>query len=106
MDIENEVIPHDNFNGTLEQAAEISVDNAVNSESTAPVNNVNDPNPINKFCTCSKSQCKCCRDFSLPLVLVRGPGCATVRYLEEDKMAIQIKYGDFVLASRTISGWC
>lgn len=105
MDIENEVIHHDNINDTLAQAAETVDDVAINSDPTA-VNNVNDPNPINKFCTCSKSQCKCCRDFSLPLVLVRGPGCATVRYLEEDKMAIQIKYGDFVLASRTISGWC
>lgn len=66
-----------------------------------PVNE-NDPNPINKFCSCSASSCKCCRDFSIPLVPLRGPGCATVRYLDNDRLAIGIKYGDFVLASRTV----
>lgn len=66
-----------------------------------PVNE-NDPNPINKFCSCSVSSCKCCRDFSIPLVPLRGPGCATVRYLENDRLAVSIKYGDFVLASRTV----
>lgn len=64
--------------------------------------NENDPNPINKFCSCSSASCKCCRDFSIPLIPIRGPGCATVRYLENDKLSIGIKYGDFVLASRTV----
>lgn len=64
--------------------------------------NENDPNPINKFCSCSSASCKCCRDFSIPLVPLRGPGCATVRYLDNDKLSIGIKYGDFVLASRTV----
>lgn len=64
--------------------------------------NENDPNPINKFCSCSSASCKCCRDFSIPLVPLRGPGCATVRYLDNDRLSIGIKYGDFVLASRTV----
>lgn len=66
-----------------------------------PVNE-NDPNPINKFCSCSSASCKCCRDFTIPLVPIRGPGCATVRYLDNDRLSIGIKYGDFVLASRTV----
>lgn len=66
-----------------------------------PVNE-NDPNPINKFCSCSSRACKCCRDFSIPLIPIRGPGCATVRYLDNDRLSIGIKYGDLVLASRTV----
>lgn len=68
---------------------------------TQPIN-TNDPNPINKFCSCSSSSCKCCRDFSIPLIPIRGPGCATIRYLENDRLSIAIKYGDFVLASRQV----
>lgn len=64
--------------------------------------NENDPNPINRYCSCTNAQCKCCRDFSIPLIPVRGPGCATVRYLDNDKLSVSIKYGDFVLASRQI----
>lgn len=70
---------------------------------TAVVNQ-NDPNPINRYCTCAAASCKCCRDFSLPIVPLRGPGCATLKYLEEDKMLVTVKYGDIVLTSRTISG--
>lgn len=73
----------------------------VSNEIDKPVNN-DDPNPINKFCTCSEAQCKCCRDFLIPLIPVRGPGCATIRYLDSDKLGVTIKYGDFVLASRQI----
>lgn len=74
---------------------------AATNEVDKPVNN-DDPNPINKFCTCSEAQCKCCREFSIPLIPVRGPGCATIRYLDNDKLGVTIKYGDFVLASRQI----
>lgn len=66
--------------------------------------NQNDPNPINRYCTCAAASCKCCRDFSLPIVPIRGPGCATLKYLEDDKMLVTVKYGDIVLTSRTISG--
>lgn len=64
--------------------------------------NENDPNPINKYCSCSSASCKCCREFSIPLIPIRGPGCATVRYLDNDRLSIGIKYGDLVLASRTV----
>lgn len=64
--------------------------------------NENDPNPINKYCSCSSASCKCCRDFSIPLIPIRGPGCATVRYLDNDRLSIAIKYGDLVLASRQV----
>lgn len=77
------------------------VDSVVENEIDKPVNE-NDPNPINKYCSCSSATCKCCRDFSIPLIPVRGPGCATIRYLQNDKMSVSIKYGDFTLATRQI----
>lgn len=76
----------------------------VPSPNATAVVNQNDPNPINRYCTCAAASCKCCRDFSLPIVPLRGPGCATLKYLEEDKMLVTVKYGDIVLTSRTISG--
>lgn len=66
--------------------------------------NVDDQNPINKYCKCSEDHCDCCRNFALPIIPVRGPGCARISYLGNEKMSVQIKYGDIVLASRTVSG--
>lgn len=86
------------------QSTAASVAAAVSSATTGSIVNENDPNPINKFCTCAAASCKCCRDFALPIGPLRGPGCATLKYLEDDKMLVTIKYGDFVLTSRTISG--
>lgn len=72
-------------------------------ETDAPVN-VDDAPPLNRYCKCTSYECKCCRDFSLPIVPINGPGCASIRYLEGDKMTIGIKFGNRVLATRTISG--
>lgn len=69
----------------------------------APVN-VDDAHPLNRYCTCNDAECNCCREFKLPLVSVRGPGCASLRYLGKNRMSIAIKYGDITLTSRTISG--
>lgn len=30
--------------------------------------------PPNKYCACSNLMCNCCRDFSLPVVPIKGPG--------------------------------
>lgn len=72
--------------------------------SEAPVVNTDDANPINRYCKCTTFECNCCRDFALPLVPVKGPGCASVQYLEGNRMSIGVKFGDRVLASRVISG--
>ncbi|XP_058814183.1 uncharacterized protein LOC131678068 isoform X2 [Topomyia yanbarensis] len=72
--------------------------------SEAPVVNVDDANPINRYCKCTTYECNCCRDFLLPLVPVKGPGCATIQYLDGNRMSIGIKFGDRVLANRVISG--
>uniref|UniRef100_A0A1B0D3P2 Uncharacterized protein n=1 Tax=Phlebotomus papatasi TaxID=29031 RepID=A0A1B0D3P2_PHLPP len=72
-------------------------------ESPVPVN-IDDVHPINRYCTCNADECNCCREFKLPLVSIRGPGCATVRYLERNKLSVAIKYGDITLTQRTISG--
>lgn len=66
--------------------------------------NIDDAHPLNRYCTCNEAECNCCREFKLPLVSVRGPGCASLRYLGKNRMSIAIKYGDITLTSRTISG--
>lgn len=71
---------------------------------TNDVGNEDDADPINRYCKCSSNECNCCRDFSLPLVPIQGPGCASIRYLGEDKMSVGIKFGNRVLANRVISG--
>jgi len=30
--------------------------------------------PPNRYCACSDLMCNCCRDFSLPVVPIKGPG--------------------------------
>lgn len=30
--------------------------------------------PPNRYCACSNLMCNCCRDFSLPVVPIKGPG--------------------------------
>lgn len=83
-----------------------SASSEVTSTETAgsPIVNEDDANPINRYCKCSSYECDCCREFSLPLVPIRGPGCANIRYLEGDRMSIGIKFGNRVLANRVISG--
>jgi hypothetical protein len=94
------------------QAAATSVeDNSAEQSSTSaevstevPIVNTDDSNPINRYCKCSSFECDCCRDFSLPLVPIRGPGCANIRYLEGDRLSVGIKFGNRVLANRIVSG--
>lgn len=86
--------------------AEIVTVAAIPTTNTTSGVNENDPNPINRYCTCSEATCKCCREIGLPILPVRGPGCATMQYLEDDKMLVTIQYGDFVIAQRQISGSC
>lgn len=74
------------------------------SQTQTAVVNVDDANPINRYCKCTTYECNCCRDFALPLVPMKGPGCATIQYLEGNRMSIGIKFGDRVLANRVISG--
>lgn len=77
---------------------------ATSAEVSTEVENVDDANPINRYCKCSSFECDCCREFSLPIVPIRGPGCANVRYLDGDRLSIGIKFGNRVLANRVISG--
>lgn len=71
-------------------------------ETTTPVKQENEG--LSKYCKCTESHCDCCRNFGLPLIPVRGPGCAKITYLGNEKMSVSIKYGDITLATRTISG--
>lgn len=74
------------------------------STEVVPVTNEDDQNPINRYCKCTSFECDCCRDFSLPLVPIRGPGCANIRYLEGDRLSVGIKFGNRILANRIVSG--
>lgn len=89
---------------SVELSSSASSESTVSSEVVTPVVNEDDANPINRYCKCSSFECDCCRDFSLPLVPLRGPGCAHIRYLEGDRMSVGIKFGNRVLANRIISG--
>ncbi|KAJ6638813.1 hypothetical protein Bhyg_11551 [Pseudolycoriella hygida] len=108
-DDENDIVEED-IEDTVDEVSDVSNDIAeIATIAAVPVTNTsvnvneNDPNPINKYCTCSESTCKCCREIGLPILPVRGPGCATLQYLEDDKMLVTIQYGDFVIAQRQIS---
>lgn len=78
---------------------------STSAESTeATISNEDDQNPINRYCKCTSFECDCCRDFALPLVPIRGPGCANIKYLEGDRLSVGIKFGNRVLANRVVNG--
>lgn len=90
-----------------ENSVEVSSSTSAESTSTeaeVTPTNEDDANPINRYCKCTSYECDCCREFSLPLVPIRGPGCANIRYLDGDRMSVGIKFGNRVLANRIISG--
>ncbi|XP_018798699.1 PREDICTED: uncharacterized protein LOC108974979 [Bactrocera latifrons] len=84
-------------------ATSSSASTAAVTEATT-LQNTDDPSPISKYCKCTDDHCDCCRQFNLPLIPVRGPGCAKITYLGNERMSVAIKYGDITLATRTISG--
>ncbi|KAL0279560.1 UNVERIFIED_CONTAM: hypothetical protein PYX00_001090 [Menopon gallinae] len=53
----------------------------------------------NRYCACTTNMCNCCRDFSLPVVPVKGPGCASIMYLKGDNMMISMSFGERVLSN-------
>ncbi|KAG7206799.1 hypothetical protein KM043_000709 [Ampulex compressa] len=59
---------------------------------------------VNKFCTCNENICNCCREFHIPLVQLNGPGCASLQYLQEDNLAVQLSFGDNILTSTIVQG--
>ncbi|CAG4979560.1 unnamed protein product [Parnassius apollo] len=60
-------------------------------------------NSINRYCKCAELFCNCCRDFQVPLVNLSGAGCATLMYLNNDKMSISLSFGRKVITNRTLS---
>lgn len=62
------------------------------------------PEVSNRFCKCAAQMCNCCRDFNLPILNVKGPGCATLQYLQRDQLAISMSFNERVLANTTIRG--
>ncbi|KAI4493713.1 hypothetical protein M0804_001889 [Polistes exclamans] len=59
---------------------------------------------VNRYCTCSNLICNCCRDFHIPLVQLKGPGCASLQYLQDDNLAVQLSFGDNILTSTIVNG--
>uniref|UniRef100_A0A1A9WZ96 DUF4773 domain-containing protein n=1 Tax=Glossina brevipalpis TaxID=37001 RepID=A0A1A9WZ96_9MUSC len=70
---------------------------------STPLKNASNSGGLMKFCKCTENHCNCCRDFNLPFIPIKGPGCAKITYLGDEKMSVTLKYGDLTLASRTIS---
>ncbi|XP_022117547.2 eisosome protein SEG2 [Pieris rapae] len=60
-------------------------------------------NSLNRYCKCSESLCNCCRDFSVPVVNLNGPGCASLRYINGDKMSISLSFGKKVITNKTVA---
>lgn len=71
--------------------------------STTAQSIIQSENPISKYCKCVENHCSCCRNFNIPIIPIKGPGCAKISYLGDDRMSVTLKYGDITLASRTIS---
>ncbi|KAL2729980.1 putative WRKY transcription factor protein 1 isoform X1 [Vespula maculifrons] len=59
---------------------------------------------VNRYCTCSDVICNCCRNFHIPLVQLKGPGCASLQYLKDDNLAVQLSFGDNILTSTIVNG--
>nr|CAD7400838.1 unnamed protein product [Timema cristinae] len=57
--------------------------------------------PPNRYCACTTVMCNCCREFAGPL---KGPGCASLNYLQGDSLMVTMSFGDRVLHNTTISG--
>ncbi|KAM7347905.1 uncharacterized protein ACRADG_007387 [Cochliomyia hominivorax] len=83
-------------------AAPVAV-NAPAEAATTPVKGEEEPTGLAKYCKCTENHCDCCRNFNLPFIPVKGPGCARMTYLGNEKMSISLKYGDLTLATRTVS---
>ncbi|XP_020292027.1 coiled-coil domain-containing protein 1-like [Pseudomyrmex gracilis] len=59
---------------------------------------------VNRYCTCNENICNCCRDFHIPVVQLKGPGCASLQYLQGDNLAVQLSFGDNILTSTIVNG--
>ncbi|KYQ52747.1 Replicase polyprotein 1a [Trachymyrmex zeteki] len=59
---------------------------------------------VNRYCTCNENICNCCRDFHIPLIQLKGPGCASLQYLQGDNLAVQLSFGDNILTSTIVNG--
>ncbi|XP_029166434.1 protein PFC0760c-like [Nylanderia fulva] len=59
---------------------------------------------VNRYCTCNENICNCCRDFHIPVVQLKGPGCASLQYLKGDNLAVQLSFGDNILTSTIVNG--
>ena len=84
-------------------ATTVAPASATPAVTSSPVKGEEEPSGLAKYCKCSGNHCDCCRSFNLPFIPVKGPGCARMSYLGNEKMSISLKYGDLTLASRTIS---
>ncbi|XP_033214981.1 uncharacterized protein LOC117171617 isoform X2 [Belonocnema kinseyi] len=59
---------------------------------------------VNKYCACNENVCNCCREFHIPLVQVKGPGCASLQYMHGDNLAVQLSFGENILTSTIVKG--
>lgn len=85
------------------ELASISSTLAPTTTSATTQSAVEQQSAITRYCKCVENNCSCCRNFNIPIIPIKGPGCAKISYLGDDRMSVTLKYGDITLASRTIS---
>lgn len=90
-------------NAAAASAAEATAAPVAATDATAGTTPEEEAGGLAKFCKCNENHCDCCRNFNLPFIPIKGPGCARMTYLGNEKMSISLKYGDLTLASRTVS---
>lgn len=86
--------------------ASVTTTNPPTTTTVAPQTTTSSQSAINRFCKCLENTCSCCRNFNIPIIPIKGPGCAKISYLGDDRMSVTLKYGDITLASRTINSKC
>ncbi|XP_044008459.1 bromodomain adjacent to zinc finger domain protein 2B-like isoform X2 [Aphidius gifuensis] len=60
---------------------------------------------VNKYCQCDGIECTCCRAFPLiGINILKNEGCAVLKYVENNSLKVQLKYGGRELATRVIKG--
>ncbi|XP_072757194.1 uncharacterized protein [Anoplolepis gracilipes] len=95
------VIDHDEITHRVTRAADNTKQNDMGL-STMSLKQATDS--VNRYCTCNENICNCCRDFHIPVVQLKGPGCASLQYLQGDNLAVQLSFGDNILTSTIVNG--
>ncbi|XP_058791266.1 myb-like protein O [Phymastichus coffea] len=88
----------------IDSSSQVALRKLSTSHVSTPISLKQAAENVNKYCVCNENICNCCRDFHIPLVQLSGPGCASLQYLQDNKLAMQLSIGDNILSSNVING--